>query len=182
MKASLEFHGERITTILYEVEPNQGQDEGLTEIGDTGLGISMKMLQDAKNDNLFALHVAIKIQNVRKDGFMDLKMIVESQFEFNKAADMSLEQKKEIIGTNGMAILIPYIRSHISTLTTIDMKSSHVLLPLINTGEAWEKLIEKDELDFEVAEVELFSKTQQQDKEKPAKSNRGKKNKKRKVN
>ncbi|MDE9829222.1 protein-export chaperone SecB [Staphylococcus delphini] len=70
--------------------------------------------------------------------YEDKNIISESTVEFPNIENNQGYDLDEILKVNGTAILFPYIRTLISSLTSLDDSTEHVLLPAINVKSMFE--------------------------------------------
>lgn len=89
------------------------------------------------NKGRLSLDIRVTENNKFYDRFIDLE--IEAFFEYDKQIDESDEEEfreyQDLIQVNGTAIILPYIRSYISSITAFDNVTQHLLLPTINIQE-----------------------------------------------
>lgn len=96
---------------------------GTTEINEEGVG---------------QLELEINIAEKENEYLRDIKVKVLGIFEFPNIENNQGYDLDEILKVNGTAILFPYIRTLISSLTSLDDSIEHVLLPAINVKSMFE--------------------------------------------
>ncbi|MDE9792034.1 protein-export chaperone SecB [Staphylococcus delphini] len=96
---------------------------GTTEINEEGVG---------------QLELEINIAEKENEYLRDIKVKVLGIFEFPNIENNQGYDLDEILKVNGNAILFPYIRTLISSLTSLDDSTEHVLLPAINVKSMFE--------------------------------------------
>ncbi|HEC2148858.1 protein-export chaperone SecB [Staphylococcus delphini] len=96
---------------------------GTTEINEEGVG---------------QLELEINIAEKENEYLRDIKVKVLGIFEFPNIENNQGYDLDEILKVNGTAILFPYIRTLISSLTSLDDSTEHVLLPAINVKSMFE--------------------------------------------
>ena len=89
--------------------------------------ISRKILK--KSENEYDVIVRVKIDKEEKD--LEVSVLAKATFTIN---NLDAELAEEIIKSNTVAILFPFIRSQVSLLTT-QPGLSPVVLPPINTAK-----------------------------------------------
>lgn len=91
------------------------------------LNINFKTSSTINNDDIFIYGVVIEISDVNKN--VEIEVHAYGHFEFDKEAD---ERKKEVFfNTSAPAMLFPYVRAYISTLTALS-GINPIILPTIN--------------------------------------------------
>ena len=68
-----------------------------------------------KQDNIFQLHLEVKIEDENKSFNIEIKAIADYKFEHKEG----LENLNNFFYVNAPALLFPYIRAYISTLTNL---------------------------------------------------------------
>nr|WP_275086785.1 protein-export chaperone SecB [Staphylococcus delphini] len=96
---------------------------GTTEINEDGVG---------------QLELEINIAEKENEYLRDIKVKALGIFEFPNIENNQGYDLDEILKVNGTAILFPYIRTLISSLTSFDDSTEHVLLPAINVKSMFE--------------------------------------------
>ena len=104
----LRFHG--VDFINLKFNTNQQYD------GKTGIDLNVepKVFYPQDNDLIFKIFMEISI-NCK--GFFDLNLVGIGNFEFDKEFNDN-DLKKVFVNTNAPAIMFPYVRSFITTLTS----------------------------------------------------------------
>lgn len=118
MEAILKFTGYKIVNLEYSRDIDLlDKDENELEVG-VGTAIS----DDGKQGQVKISVTAIDVENKRT-----VKAEVLGSFDF-----IDVEDKERILAVNGTAILYPYVRAIISTITTQDSLNA-IILPTVNT-------------------------------------------------
>ena len=121
--AKFRFHGYRITDSQIHVDANKKVSERCDVSFEKTIGVNenerkMRLLFEAKIDSENkALHIEVK---------------AEGYFEFD--SDISDNEKTLFFKTNAPAILFPYVRAYISTLSALS-GISPVILPTLNLSD-----------------------------------------------
>lgn len=92
--------------------------------------VEMKRGGNKKDDNEYCFSIAVRIED-KERGF-DLSVDCSSVFEFDSA--LTEEELQRYTSVNAPAILFPYVRAYISTLTSLS-GISPIILPTINLAE-----------------------------------------------
>lgn len=105
---NLMFHGVDFVHIKFNT--NQQYD------GKTGIDLNVepKVFYPDDNNLLFKIFMEISITC---EGFFDLNLVGIGNFEFNKDFE-DADLKRMFINTNAPAIMFPYVRSFITTLSS----------------------------------------------------------------
>lgn len=91
-----------------------------------------------KIDHLFILSLTTKVKTTDKS--IEIKVVSESVFAYHDGADIE-EYKSSYFTINAPAIIFPYVRAYISTLTSLSGVST-ILLPTFNLAPLGESLKE----------------------------------------
>lgn len=118
MEAILKFTGYKIVNLVYSRDIDLlDKDENELEVG-VGTAIS----DDGEQGQVKISVTAIDVENKRT-----VKAEILGSFDF-----IDVEDKERILAVNGTAILYPYVRAIISTITTQDSLNA-IILPTVNT-------------------------------------------------
>lgn len=98
-------------------------------IGDN-LKIEFNKVKDLSNDELFILGLETLITDQKEN--LKIKVSAKGYFEFKD--DCPEEMKDNFMNINAPAILFPYIRAYISTLTALS-GITPIILPTLNLSE-----------------------------------------------
>lgn len=131
----LMFHGVDIINIDFDVKKQYDNEQGIE------LNIEPKVFYPKDNKNMFKIFMEI---SVSCKGYFKLNITGIGNFEFDKTFD-DQSLKKAFINTNAPAIMFPYVRSFITTLTsnigdvtgviTLPTQFFHGDLPELTVGE-----------------------------------------------
>lgn len=69
----------------------------------------------SEKDNVFKLDMFVGIQD--KDAVIKIEVLIQGEFEFD--SDLNEDQKKTFFEINAPAILFPYVRAYIASLTAL---------------------------------------------------------------
>jgi preprotein translocase subunit secB len=118
MEAILKFTGYKIVNLEYSRDIDLlDKDENELEVG-VGTAIS----DDGEQGQVKISVTALDVENKRT-----VKAEVLGSFDF-----IDVEDKERTLAVNGTAILYPYVRAIISTITTQDSLNA-IILPTVNT-------------------------------------------------
>ena len=118
MEAILKFTGYKIVNLEYSRDIDLlDKDENELEVG-VGTAIS----DDGEQGQVKISVTALDVENKRT-----VKAEVLGSFDF-----LDVEDKERTLAVNGTAILYPYVRAIISTITTQDSLNA-IILPTVNT-------------------------------------------------
>lgn len=118
MEAILKFTGYKIVNLVYSRDIDLlDKDENELEVG-VGTAIS----DDGEQGQVKISVKALDVENKRT-----VKAEVLGSFDF-----IDVEDKERTLAVNGTAILYPYVRAIISTITTQDSLNA-IILPTVNT-------------------------------------------------
>jgi len=118
MEAILEFNGYKIIELIYKGDFDiSDKDENELEVG-VGTAIS----DDGEQGQVRISVTAFDVENKRM-----VQVEVLGSFDF-----IDVEDKEGALAVNGTAILYPYVRAIISTVTTQDSLNA-IILPTVNT-------------------------------------------------
>lgn len=117
--SKFQFKGYNINKSLIELQENANLEN---------LKISFKVSGLVQqNEKLFYLNLLVNVNNAEKD----LKIEVASTGKFKFETDDKIEDISSFFYTNASAILFPYLRAYISTLTNLSGNRS-IILPTMN--------------------------------------------------
>lgn len=125
MASPIEFEGYRIESIEYE-RRNQNEDSDTQDTLFTP-DIELRFDKDYKNGL-----VVLRIKLVENDGRY-LSIQLHGFFTITKS-DATVGEAKELLALNGTTILMPYARSIISMITSLDSPKA-IIMPTVNVHE-----------------------------------------------
>ncbi|MDE6468216.1 MAG: protein-export chaperone SecB [Muribaculaceae bacterium] len=123
-KAALIFRGYRIGESRIKLDVEAERIEGETDI-------TLKNETKEIGENKF--EIILEAAVVNKSGTMDI--FVKMTARFDVSPKLEDEQKVALIKMNAPAIMFPYIRAYISTLTSLSGLAP-VIIPAINLSSA----------------------------------------------
>jgi len=104
----LMFHGVDFVNIKFDTYKQYDNNTGID------LNIEPKVFYPEKESTFFRIFMEISIHC---DNFFDLNLVAVGNFEFDNEFN-NQELKKTFVNTNAPAIMFPYVRSFITTLTS----------------------------------------------------------------
>lgn len=111
----------KITQSHFDINPSQ-----ISPNDDMSVEVTREnLLNDSKS--LFKLDMSVKMKDEK--GNINISIKIEGVFEFD--SDLTDKQKNDFFGINAPAILFPYVRAYISSLTSLS-GFNHLILPTIN--------------------------------------------------
>ena len=121
-KAALDFESYELLSLnMNNLNENDFQKKGSQE--EMGLEITSMLRNDFKHAFLI-IHVEIEYEDKKK---LDLKV----RGSFGITPELQEEEAKRLVEINGFAILYPYVRSIVSSVTSLDSPNS-LLMPVLN--------------------------------------------------
>jgi preprotein translocase subunit SecB len=108
LQPKLIFHGVDFINIKFDTIEQYDNETGID------LNIEPKVFYPIGNNNYFKIFMEVSIHCEK---FFDLNLVGIGNFEFDKEFE-NKELKKTFINTNAPAIMFPYVRSFITTLTS----------------------------------------------------------------
>lgn len=133
MKPVIELEGYRIVEMNYKFFKN----EDFMEYSDTDF--FNPTFKFGLNEDFSKGQVIIEIDVNDEDNKRKLYIKLEGQFKINKdELDNDEEKIKNVLALNGTSILLPYARSIVSFMSTLD-SSQAIIIPTINVFEALKK-------------------------------------------
>lgn len=117
----LKFHGVDIPVVLLNSEKSKAQSDSV----EISVSISAKAFYPKENENWFKIVQEI---NLSCQDFFNLSVVGVGSFELANDIDQNI--RKSFININAPAIMFPYMRSFISTLTSnIGNVTGAIVLP-----------------------------------------------------
>ncbi len=111
----------RITKSYFEVNP-----ANISPSDNVGIEVKRENLLN-ESEHLFKLDMSVKVADEK--GNINISMKIEGVFEFDR--DLTDEQRNSFFDVNAPAILLPFVRAYISSLTSLS-GFNHIILPTIN--------------------------------------------------
>lgn len=127
--SNFQFKGYRIKKSFIELEEKSNFDN-------LKIGFKVSGLVN-KKDNIFLLDLAINISNQNNDVKIQVEAI--GKYEFDGVEKIEDQEISSFFYVNSSALLFPYIRAYISTLTNLSGNRS-VTLPTMNLTSLGEEL------------------------------------------
>ena len=112
------------------------------DIDNSDIAFDVKGTIDREN-NIFYLFLGFVLKNNENEEELNednVHFIVESIGEFEFDSDISAEDLSKYFLTNSTAIMFPYIRSYITTLTSNSGFGKPIILPTMNLTSLRDKL------------------------------------------
>ncbi|MEB7657635.1 hypothetical protein NGB24_07180 [Mammaliicoccus vitulinus] len=135
MSTILEFKSFRVVSVDYKVENKESntKDEGKNGIAKLRLNAGFSDIDENGNAQL---QLELNVNDSGEDFDRTIKLSVIGLFKFNDTEDM--DYLENLLKMNGTAILMPFIRSYLSTLTGFDNSTEHLLLPTMNVSQMFD--------------------------------------------
>ena len=135
--ASIQFDGYVIEKSFYEVNPEFDITSVVSEV------VIKPQFQAsvAVTDGLGIVRIGILIsmEDLEKEETIkcpfDLEVVIKGEFEYSMQSDDEYETIKELLSSNTVAILYPYLRSYVSNLTSMSNQYPAYTLPVFNFVE-----------------------------------------------
>lgn len=121
--AQFRFVNYRITESAIQIDPEREPNDELEVNFEQTIGV-----HETENRMRLLLNTTI----TDKDSVLSIAVKAEGFFEFNSELDE--EMKDDFFNTNAPAILFPYIRAYISTLSTLSGLKP-IILPTLNLSQ-----------------------------------------------
>lgn len=127
--AVLEFNGYKVKEMSYKSNPNFKKEKNLF------LNPKLKVENNVQ-DNKIEVDLYVKVGSLDDESMpFEVKCAVEGTFVYNADQDENNMGVDVFIRNNAVAILYPYIRSLVATLTTSSNEFPGYNMPTINVGE-----------------------------------------------
>lgn len=94
---------------------------------------------DINEDGEGQLEIELNISEKEERYSREIKIKILGIFEFPNKKNNNEYNLDEILKINGTAILMPYIRTLLSSLTSFDDSTEHILLPALNVKSMFEQ-------------------------------------------
>lgn len=124
-KAHLQFLGYKVRNSYVKL------DDGVSKEFEIGFDPKGKIHNDS---NLFTLFLKVFIRDSNKK--LEIKIEVEGRFKFKDREDERIE---DFLYLNAPAILFPYVRSYVNTISVLSGHQA-IILPTLNLSGLREKL------------------------------------------
>lgn len=122
-KTNISFENYKIDTIILR-DLNEGEEKDTFSIS---WGISKNL-----NDEIQTV-LKLGVEITTKERFAEV--VMKGYFDLKE--DMLMEEKERFLRVNGAAILYPYIRAYMSTLTSFDKEGAALIIPTANFQEMY---------------------------------------------
>lgn len=129
--AQFRFVGYQIRKSLFEVENADFISK------DLAVNVGLKG-EDNQEDSFFNLTMKINVQDKEKN--LNVEVVMDAQYEYDK--DLSEKDTSNFFYLNAPAILFPYVRAHIATLSTLSGFGKPIHLPTLNLSKEGQRLKE----------------------------------------
>ncbi len=121
--AVLEFISYTIPKIEFDGSAFKPTKENLTI--SPGFRVHVENLQDSKSK------VSL-LMSMKDDIPFKVNIVIEGIFKYNGSEDVSSIGEQELLNANAVAILFPYLRAAVSSITTIGNQNAPLILPAMN--------------------------------------------------
>lgn len=108
LQPKLKFHGVDFVNIRLDTKQQYDNQAGID------LNIEPKVFYPENKTNFFKIFMEVSIVC---EGYFEIVLVGIGNFEFDKEFE-NIDLKKTFINTNAPAIMFPYVRSFITTLTS----------------------------------------------------------------
>lgn len=136
MSTILEFESFRVVSVDYKVENKEVDTTEESKNGIANLRLNAGS-SDIDEDGRAQLQIELNVKDSGKDFDRNIKLSVIGLFKFNDTENM--DYLENLLKVNGTAILMPFIRSYLSTLTGFDNSTEHLLLPAMNVSQLFDE-------------------------------------------
>lgn len=126
MDVIMEFKSFRLMNVELNTINQKKKDDDRTKLR-VNAGTS-----DINEDGEAQIEIEINIEEKENEYLRNIKVKVLGIFKFTNENEYKDYDLEEILKVNGTAILMPYIRTLISSLTSFDDSTEHILLPAMN--------------------------------------------------
>lgn len=129
MKSEFQFSGFNISKIDYRFiddESIKGKDT-----------VSFAYKIEKSNSNAYDLYLYCRITDADRDDESTLlcEIGLTGNYLFSDKNEFSEAKKEEIIKVNGSAILFPYLRTLLQTISSFDTTNEKIMLPTLNIAK-----------------------------------------------
>ena len=112
--------------------------------------IHLQRLKDEDEAGQFGIKIGVDdsfehINLIIKISTNEEVILVDMVGYFKFSDDIKLEEKEKFLHLNGAAILYPYIRAYISTITSFNKNGSAIIIPTVNFQQLYENYLKKKE-------------------------------------
>ncbi|WP_426703907.1 protein-export chaperone SecB [Staphylococcus shinii] len=128
MSAIIDFQSFRLMDLKYNLETASNKDE---EVDKSALRINVGTT-DVSSEGVAQLELEVNVSDAGENYDRDIKIIVMGLFKITEQDDYKSEDIERILKVNGTAIMMPFVRSFISDITSFDDSTDHILLPTMN--------------------------------------------------
>lgn len=133
MSAVIEFQNFRLMDLNYSTKNASTNEE---EVKKSSLRVNVGTT-DVDKDNNAQLELEVHISDAGENYIREIKMVILGVFKINDV-DSYTSDIEQILRVNGTAIMMPYIRSLMSSITSFDDSTDHILLPTMNVQEMFD--------------------------------------------
>lgn len=128
MSEFLKFNDFRIVKLNFEVTDFDEENLEL-ESDDIKYRFNIGYYEFEDESNLNILKVSCDVIKITRFNSTNIELILEGLFEVRGESE---QEKEDFLKLNGTAILLPYVRNIVSTITGYDTTNNQILLPTIN--------------------------------------------------
>lgn len=113
---------------------------------DTNLSFGYGIDKSTNSDTVYKLVLGVTLEHAfkGKDSTLEMDVKISGLFKFENS-EITENEAKEMLKVNGSAILFPYVRTLIQSLTSYDCNNEKVMLPAINMAEVIKDIDEQYE-------------------------------------
>ncbi|WP_203649299.1 protein-export chaperone SecB [Secundilactobacillus yichangensis] len=134
----LNFNGYRVRKFEYSIDTNHK--------GESGSRIKLEpkfQAHIAKGEILNQWTVTLSMEISKKAPFY-VKIVIDGSFTYNPNEDDQKIGEDNLLLTNAVAILFPYLRSTLTTITALSNEIPAVVLPTVNIAQLLKRNIQKN--------------------------------------
>ncbi len=91
-------------------------------------------------DDTYILSILTKVADVQGDHKVEITIETKGRFAFLEDCDLEDKSKENVVKTNGSAIMYPYIRALIHSISSVDTRGDVIILPTINFNKVIEDI------------------------------------------
>lgn len=91
-------------------------------------------------DDTYILSILTKVIDVQEDHKVEVTIETKGRFAFLEDCDLEDKAKENVVKTNGSAIMYPYIRALIHSISSVDTRGDVIILPTINFNKVIEDI------------------------------------------
>lgn len=134
----LNFNGYRVKQLEYSINENNQKSPN------SKITLEPKFRAHIENTNISNQWVVTLSMEISQNAPFHVKIVMEGSFTYNPSQDNQKIGESDLLLTNAVAILFPYLRSTLTTLTALSNEAPAVVLPTVNVAELLKKSAQKN--------------------------------------